>query len=208
MNVRHIGDNFTSLLYIAVTSSVFLYKLPIREGGTWTLTHTSPHPHPSPSITVGHPSSLWRWGLVAHPPDPNPSPPPPPPNTDCQQRNPWMGDENCVWGGGGVWEIKLTPTVLISHSRTPSWPSVFGGGLGQGDGLPRAHATSWKGDRQSWGEGWGWGGWGLGPGGRWYHALHRSGEVNIMRHSNSGIKRCRRMRGIKLSAVGECAEWN
>jgi hypothetical protein len=32
MNVR-IGDDFTSLLYIAVTSSVFLYKLPIREGG-------------------------------------------------------------------------------------------------------------------------------------------------------------------------------
>ncbi len=27
-----------------------------------------------------------------------------------------------------------------------------------------------------------------------------------MKHSNSGIKRCRRMRGIKLSAVGECAE--
>jgi hypothetical protein len=33
MNARHIGGNFTSLLYIAVTSSVFLYKLPIREGG-------------------------------------------------------------------------------------------------------------------------------------------------------------------------------
>ena len=32
MNARHIGD-FTSLLYIALTSSVFLYKLPIREGG-------------------------------------------------------------------------------------------------------------------------------------------------------------------------------
>ncbi len=28
-----IGDDFTSLLYIALTSSVFLYKLPIREGG-------------------------------------------------------------------------------------------------------------------------------------------------------------------------------
>ncbi len=32
MNARHIGGDFTSLLYI-VTSSVFLYKLPIREGG-------------------------------------------------------------------------------------------------------------------------------------------------------------------------------
>jgi hypothetical protein len=37
MNACHIGDNFTivyRLLRIAVTSSVFLYKLPIREGGT------------------------------------------------------------------------------------------------------------------------------------------------------------------------------
>jgi hypothetical protein len=33
MNACHIGDDFTSLLYIAVPSSVFLYKLPIREGG-------------------------------------------------------------------------------------------------------------------------------------------------------------------------------
>jgi hypothetical protein len=33
MNARQIGENFTSLLYITVTSSVFLYKLPIREGG-------------------------------------------------------------------------------------------------------------------------------------------------------------------------------
>jgi hypothetical protein len=33
MNARDIGDNFTSLVYIAVTSSVFLYKLPIKEGG-------------------------------------------------------------------------------------------------------------------------------------------------------------------------------
>ncbi len=29
----HIGDDFTSLLYNAATFSVFLYKLPIREGG-------------------------------------------------------------------------------------------------------------------------------------------------------------------------------
>jgi hypothetical protein len=33
MNARHIGDDFNSLLYIALTSSVFLYKLLIREGG-------------------------------------------------------------------------------------------------------------------------------------------------------------------------------
>jgi hypothetical protein len=28
------------------------------------------------------------------------------------------------------------------------------------------------------------------------------------KHSNSDTKRCRRMRGIKLSGVGECAEYN
>jgi hypothetical protein len=33
MNAHHIGDYFTILLYIAVTSTVFLYTLPIREGG-------------------------------------------------------------------------------------------------------------------------------------------------------------------------------
>ncbi len=44
---------------------------------------------------------------------------------------------------------------------------MFGGGedWGQGDGLPRPHATSWKGDRQSWkgkSEGGGDEGWGEG----------------------------------------------
>jgi hypothetical protein len=54
-------------------TSVFLYKLPIVN-----LSHAPPppHPHPSPSITVGHPSSLWHGGVVAHPPDPNPPLPP------------------------------------------------------------------------------------------------------------------------------------
>ncbi len=33
MNARHIGNNFTSLLYNAVTSSVLLFNLVIREGG-------------------------------------------------------------------------------------------------------------------------------------------------------------------------------
>jgi hypothetical protein len=47
MNAHHIG-------YIAVTSSVFLYKLSIREGGALPLAPTS--------ITVGHTSSLWRGG--------------------------------------------------------------------------------------------------------------------------------------------------
>ncbi len=61
MNAGHYGD-------IAITSSVFLYKLSIREGGACPLTPTS--------ITVGHPSSLLRGGgVVAHPPDPNPPPP-------------------------------------------------------------------------------------------------------------------------------------
>ncbi len=33
MNVGHIGNDFSSLLKINGTSSVFLYKLPIGEGG-------------------------------------------------------------------------------------------------------------------------------------------------------------------------------
>jgi hypothetical protein len=49
MNARHIGDDFTSLFYIAVTSSVFLYKLPIREGGAWL---DLSHPPPSLSVTL------------------------------------------------------------------------------------------------------------------------------------------------------------
>jgi hypothetical protein len=31
MNARHIGNDFTSLLYIAVTSSLFLFKLPLER---------------------------------------------------------------------------------------------------------------------------------------------------------------------------------
>ncbi len=42
------------------------------------LSHPPPHPYPSPSITAGHPSSLWRGGVVAHPPDSNPPPLPQP----------------------------------------------------------------------------------------------------------------------------------
>jgi hypothetical protein len=48
MNARHIGDDSTSLLYIAVTSSVFLYKLPIREGGALPLTPPPPPQFSSP----------------------------------------------------------------------------------------------------------------------------------------------------------------
>ncbi len=48
MNARHIGDDFTSLFYIAVTSSVFLYKLPIREGGL----DLSPPPPPQFSSPI------------------------------------------------------------------------------------------------------------------------------------------------------------
>ncbi len=39
-----------------------------------------------------------------------------------------------------------------------------------------------------------------------YMDLERLNFYIDVRHSNNGIKRCRRMRGIKLSAVGECAE--
>ncbi len=62
MNARHIGDNFTSLLYIAVTSSVFLYKQP-RERVELDLSH----PHP-PTVIISHPRtfqltiSVWGGG--------------------------------------------------------------------------------------------------------------------------------------------------
>ncbi len=62
MNARHIGDDFTSLLYIAVTSSVFLYQLPIREGGL-DLSHPPP-----PTVLISHPRtsqltvSVWGGG--------------------------------------------------------------------------------------------------------------------------------------------------
>ncbi len=50
------GDDFTNLLYIAVTSSVFLYKLPIREGGALDISHPTPPtltlPAPSMSVTL------------------------------------------------------------------------------------------------------------------------------------------------------------
>jgi hypothetical protein len=31
-------------------------------------------------------------------------------------------------------------------------------------------------------------------------------DYEAFKQCNNGIKRCRRMRGIKLSAIGECAE--
>jgi hypothetical protein len=60
-----IGDDFSSLLYLALTSSVFLYTVncPL-ERVELDLSHPPP-PHPSPLITVGHPSSLWRGGVGA-----------------------------------------------------------------------------------------------------------------------------------------------
>jgi hypothetical protein len=70
--------------------------------------HIIPHPS-SPSITVGHPSRLWRGGVVAHPPNLNP----PPPTqfsspihgqagrvTDSDRGGKGWGDEG--WGEGGI----------------------------------------------------------------------------------------------------------
>ncbi len=120
----------TSLLYIAVTSSVFLYKLPIREGG----------------LDLSHPP-LHSSHL---------------PSTD------FSANHQCL--EGEVW--------------------------GQGDGLPRPHATSWKGDHQCFGRGEDWGQEDglpgphatrvrvgrLGLGGKWHHApmLHGFGEVKLL----------------------------
>ncbi len=115
MNAR-IGGDFTSLLYIALTSSVFLYKLPIREGGAWPLTL------PPPSLTIPPPSLSVTLPACAHPPDPNP---PLPPNTDGQLRSPWMRDKNC--GGGGGFERSNSshpPSTDFSVDRL-SW-----GGMG------------------------------------------------------------------------------
>jgi hypothetical protein len=64
MNAR-ISDDFTSLLYIAVSSSVFLYKLPIREVEL-DLSHTPP---PPPTVLISHSRtsqltvSVWGGGL-------------------------------------------------------------------------------------------------------------------------------------------------
>jgi hypothetical protein len=75
MNARHIGDDFTGLLYILLLPPLcFCLNCPLERVA---LDLSNPR-----SITVGHPSSLWRGGVAAHPPDPNP--PPPPPNTDGQ----------------------------------------------------------------------------------------------------------------------------
>jgi hypothetical protein len=75
------------------------------RGSTSPEPQLSSLPHLPPSITVGHPTNMWRGGVVAPPPDPNP---PPSPHTGGQPTSLGMGDENwrtvcvCVGGGGGV----------------------------------------------------------------------------------------------------------
>jgi hypothetical protein len=83
MNVHHIGDNFTSLLYIAVTSSVFLYKLPIREGGPLT--------PPPPPLRFG--GVRVRLGGV------DKSPPPPPPHSSNISSTDFSADRQYLVGG-------------------------------------------------------------------------------------------------------------
>ena len=82
MNARHIGD-------IAVTPSVFLYKLLIREGG----------------LDLSHP---------------------PPPHSSNLSSTDFSADRQCLGGGLG----------------SGGWATT-----------PPPPATSWKGDRQSWGGG-------------------------------------------------------
>jgi hypothetical protein len=55
------------------------------------------------------------------------------------------------------------------------------------------------------------GGWGLGrgEGGTMpYQYMDLERLTFYIDYPNSGNKRCRRMRGMKLGAVGECVEWN
>ena len=81
-------------------------------------------------------------------------------NTDGQLRSLWIGDENC---GGELDLSRPPPSPHSSHPLFTDRQCLGGEDWGQGVGLPRPHATSWKGDH-------------------------------------------RRMRGMKLSAVGEGAQ--
>jgi hypothetical protein len=111
-----------------------------------------------------------------------------------------MGDENC----GGELDLSHPPPpiVLIPHPRTSQLTvSVWGGGgvRGMGCHAPTPQAgrvtDSDKGGR-------------VRAGGKVVPCPHGSGEVKLYidYESLSDNKRCRRMGGIKLSAVGECAE--
>ncbi len=117
-----------------------------------------------------------------------------------------------------------THTVLIYHPKTSR---LTDSGLGSGGGAttPSHHRlVGWPTVME--GEGWGWG-MRAGAGGRCYHAPMLLGaEVvelvfwalrwkekgehshNLWLHSNNDNKRCRRICGMKISTVGECAEWN
>ncbi len=96
-----------------------------------------PHPHPCgvgagqpipltpiPSVpppnTDGHPSSLWRGGGAAHPPDPKPPPPPQTLTVSGEGR----GCEMRTTGGGGGGErcdvIHTFNNSLISYSHALS----------------------------------------------------------------------------------------
>ncbi len=107
-----------------------------------------PSPSPFP-MTVGHHSSLWRGGMVAHPPDPNP-----PPQTLTVIWSHWMGDENCRGGG-----------LDLLHSHPPSMDfsadcQCLGGGIrvrGWATTPPRHKLGGWPTVIK--GEGWGRGRW-------------------------------------------------
>ncbi len=179
MNARHIGDNFSSLLYNAVTSSVFLYKLPIREGGAWPLTPPPP-PHSShlPSTDfsadrqcLGGGGGLGSGEWAA-----------PPPRHKLEGWPSVMEGEG--WGWGSLTSHIPPHSSNLSSTDFSADRQCLGGGGGEGLGSggwaappPRHKLEGWPWVME--GEGWGWGGWGLG--GRWHHApmLHGSGEVNL-----------------------------
>jgi hypothetical protein len=96
------------------------------------------------------------------------------------------GDKNCGCGGGVRGQ-----TVLIPHPQTSQLTVSVGEGgvrvrgMGYHAPTPQAGRVTDSDRRGRVREGWGEGG---------------------MKHSNIDNKRCRRMRGINLSAIGECAE--
>jgi hypothetical protein len=107
MNARHIGGDF------AVTSSVLLYKLPIREGGAFPLTPPLPPPSLFPLHHYWSPFQLVAWGWGSTSPWSQSSPPQT--LTVSWEVRGW-GMRTVLWGGGGV-RGQAPPSLMGSLYR-------------------------------------------------------------------------------------------